>query len=359
VDSAGQDTGQDAGQDDRRISLSVLDLSYVTTAITPAAALANTIDLARTVDHLGYKRYWLAEHHSLPSVASSAPDIMIGQIAAATSNMRIGSGGVMLTNHAPLMVAERFKTLEALFPGRIDLGLGRAPGTDQVTAFALRRRLEDRQGDDFLERLQELFLWDNREFPENHPFHRITVMPDGVRLPPVWLLGSSDYSAQLAADIGVGYAFASHFSDFDPIPPMLAYRDRFKPSSAQATPYAILAVAAVVAESAVEAEHLSATYDLNWLRRARGQLTPLASPEEALAHPWTDQERAFVAARRKRLFCGTGATVAERLHAFANVARADEIMVVSSIYDHALRKRSYRLLAEAWDEIRQAATATA
>jgi luciferase family oxidoreductase group 1 len=171
--------------------LSVLDLSFVTTQTPPSQALANTIDLAKLVDRLGYKRFWLAEHHSLPSVASPAPEIMIGQIAAVTQDIRVGSGGIMLTNHAPLMVAERFKMLEALFPGRIDLGLGRAPGTDQVTAFALRRKLEERQGDDFLERLQELMLWESRAFPEGHPFNKITVMPNDVPLPPIWLLGSS------------------------------------------------------------------------------------------------------------------------------------------------------------------------
>lgn len=339
----------------RNIPLSVLDLSFVTSGTSAAQALANTIDLARHVDPLGYKRFWLAEHHSLPSVASSAPEIMIGQIAAVTKNLRLGSGGVMLTNHAPLMVAERFKMLEALFPGRIDLGLGRAPGTDQVTAFALRRRLEERQGDDFLERLQELFLWETRDFPENHPFHKITVMPSGVQLPPVWLLGSSDYSAQLAGEIGVGYSFASHFSDFDAVMPMLTYRSRFKPSNTLQQPYSIIAVAAVIAETETLAEELALTYDLNWLRRARGELKPLPSPEEARAHPWTDQERAYVASRRQRLFCGTPQQVARRLDEFATATEADEIMVASSIYDHGRRKKSYDLLAGEWNALRAAA----
>ncbi|HEY8580048.1 MAG TPA: MsnO8 family LLM class oxidoreductase, partial [Beijerinckiaceae bacterium] len=187
-------------------ALSVLDLSFVTTQTPPSTALRQTIAMAQAAEAMGYARYWLAEHHSMASIASSAPDIMIGQIAAATQRIRVGSGGVMLTNHAPLVVAERFKTLEALFPGRIDLGLGRAPGTDQVTAFALRRRLDERQGDDFLERLQELTLWENRGFPEGHPFNKVIAMPDDAPLPPLWLLGSSDYSAQLAARIGVGYA---------------------------------------------------------------------------------------------------------------------------------------------------------
>src|ERR1700759_735212 len=190
------------------IPLSVLDLSVVTTETKPAAALRNSIDLARHVDGLGYVRYWLAEHHNLSSVASPAPDVMIGQIAAVTTNLRVGSGGVMLPNHAPLMVAERFKMLEALFPGRIDLGLGRAPGTDPVTSYALRRRQNVEPDDDFLERFQELILLETRAFPDNHPYHNVHAMPVDVHLPPIWLLGSSGYSAELAAAVGSGFSFA-------------------------------------------------------------------------------------------------------------------------------------------------------
>src|SRR5437762_10028767 len=187
------------------IPLSILDLSVVTAATRPAAALSNCIDLARHADALGYVRYWLAEHHNLASVASPAPELMIGQIAARTSRLRVGSGGVMLPNHAPLMVAERFKVLEALFPGRIDLGIGRAPGTDPVTSLALRMRQQGSGDDDFLERLQELLLLEQKGYPENHPFHTVQAMPSEVRLPPIWLLGSSDYSSQLAAAIGAGF----------------------------------------------------------------------------------------------------------------------------------------------------------
>jgi len=328
--------------------LSVLDLSFVTTQTPPSKALARTVQLAQAVERLGYERFWLAEHHSMPSIASSAPDIMIGRVAAATTRMRVGSGGIMLTNHAPLVVAERFKTLEALFPGRIDLGLGRAPGTDQTTAYALRRRLDERQGDDFLERLQELMLWETRAFPEGHPFHRVQAMPSDAPLPPLWLLGSSDYSAHLAGRIGAGYAFASHFSDHDAVEPMRAYRVAFEPSQALAQPYSVIAVAAVVAETDEEAERLSLTYDLNWLRRARGVLLPLPSPEEAAAHPWTDQERAYVAQRRRRLFAGSPQTVVARLKDFVRETQADEVMVTSSIFDFDTRVRSYELLMEAW-----------
>src|SRR5215510_14788023 len=193
------------------IPISILDPSPVSAGSTAAQALRNSLDLARLADNHGFTRYWVAEHHNLPSIASSAPDIMIGQIAAVTEHIRVGSGGVMLPNHAPLMVAERFKILEGLFPGRIDLGLGRAPGTDQVTSIALRRRQEVRDADDFLERFQELLLIGPRGFPPEHPFSKVRAMPADVPLPPLWLLGSSDYSAQLAAMIGVSFSFAHHF----------------------------------------------------------------------------------------------------------------------------------------------------
>ena len=207
------------------VALSVLDLSPVTTATPPSAALRNSLDLARLIDRLGYTRLWLAEHHNLANIASSAPDIMIGQVAAITKNIRVGSGGVMLPNHAPLMVMERFKVLEALFPGRIDLGLGRAPGTDQITSLALRRRQNtDGEQDDFLDRFQEMLLFESKGFPASHPFAKVAAMPTDVALPPIWLLGSSGYSAELAAHVGAGFSFAHHFSDFPPDVPMLNYR---------------------------------------------------------------------------------------------------------------------------------------
>src|SRR5438105_3584028 len=330
------------------IPLSVLDLSPVVTGASGADSLRNSLDLARLADRLGFKRYWVAEHHNLPSVASSAPEIMIGQIAATTEHIRVGSGGVMLPNHAPLMVAERFKVLEALIPGRIDLGLGRAPGTDPVTAFALRRR-QDAGEDDLLERFQELLLFETNAFPEGHPFRSVRAMPQDVALPPIWLLGSSGYSAQLAAMVGVGFSFAHHFADHDAVAAMLSYRDRFKPSSARATPYAILACAAVCADSEAEAERLAATIDLNFVRRSRGEYLPLASPQEAAAYPYSPAERGLIARNRGRLFVGTKATVLERLRDLIAATKADEVMVTAMIYDHAARRRSYELLAEAFE----------
>ncbi len=328
------------------IPLSVLDLSVVTTATPPAAALRNSIDLARHVDGLGYVRYWLAEHHNLASVASPAPDVMIGQIAAVTRHIRVGSGGVMLPNHAPLVVAERFKMLEALFPGRIDLGLGRAPGTDGATAYALRSRLDTRDGDDFLERLHELVLWETRDFPPGHPYNKVVAMPDDTRLPPIWLLGSSDYSSELAAQVGMGYAFAHHFASHDAIEAMTNYRAHFKASPWRSTPHAILAVAVIAADTDAEAERLASSMDLNRLRRDRGQYLPLPSPEEALAYPFAAAERASVARNRSRLFVGSPPTLKRLLEPMIEASKADELMVVSWIYDHDARKKSYSLLAD-------------
>jgi luciferase family oxidoreductase group 1 len=337
------------------IPLSVLDLSVVTTATKPAAALRNSIDLARHVDALGFTRYWLAEHHNLASVASPAPDIMIGQIAAVTKNIRVGSGGVMLPNHAPLVVAERFKMLEALFPGRIDLGLGRAPGTDGPTAYALRNRLERREGDDFLERLHELTLWETRNFPPNHPFNQVVAMPDDTPLPPIWLLGSSDYSSELAAQVGMGYAFAHHFASYDAIAAMTNYRDRFKNTGWRETPYAILAVAVVAAETDAEAERLATSMDLNRLWRDRGQYRPLPSIEEAQAYPYTESDRAIIARNRTRLFVGSPATLMQKLEPMIAASKADELMVITAVYDHEARKKSYSLLADAFGLRAQAA----
>jgi luciferase family oxidoreductase group 1 len=331
------------------LPLSVLDLSFVTTATPGSAAIRNTIDLARHADALGYRRYWVAEHHNLPSVASGAPEIMIGAIAAATRRIRVGAGGVMLPNHAPLMVAERFKVLEALYPDRIDLGIGRAPGTDPLTSLALRHRQEVRADDDFLERFQELVWWKLRGFPEDHPFRKIHVMPDDVEVPPIWLLGSSGYSAELAASVGMGFAFAHHFAHFDAAEAIGRYRDGFRRSRWLERPYAILATAAVTADSEAEAERLAATLDYNFVRRAQGEYRPLVSPELALAYPYTAAEERARQGNRKRLFVGDPAGLRERLGGFAETVGADELMITSAIFDHEARLRSYELLAEAFE----------
>jgi luciferase family oxidoreductase group 1 len=330
-------------------ALSVLDLSPVTTAISGAQALRNSLDLAQLADRLGYTRYWVAEHHNLASIASSAPDIMIGQIAALTGRMRVGSGGVMLPNHAPLTVAERFKVLEALFPGRIDLGIGRAPGTDPITSIALRRRQNSPEDDDFLDRFQELLLLEQHGFPEGHPFRSVRAMPADVALPPIFLLGSSGYSAELAAAIGAGFSFAHHFANHDAVAAMTSYRNQFKASSARERPHAILAIAAVCADTEQDAERLASTVDLNFVRRAKGEYLPLASPEEAADFSYAPIDRERIKANRARVFVGTAQTVQASLMPLVEATKADEVMITTMIYDHAARRRSYELLARAFE----------
>jgi luciferase family oxidoreductase group 1 len=330
--------------------LSVLDLSPVSAGSSGAQALRNSLDLAQLADRLGFTRYWVAEHHNMPAIASSAPDIMIGQIAAVTKHMHVGSGGVMLPNHAPLVVAERFKVLEALFPGRIDLGLGRAPGTDPATSYALRRRQGISEEDDFLERFNELMLLETRGFPAGHPFHGVRAMPADVPLPPIYLLGSSDYSAQLAGHIGAAFAFAHHFANFDAAEAMRLCRDNFKPSSSHDKPYAILGTHVVCADTDDEAEHLAKTVDLNIVRRAKGEYLPLASPEDAAAYDYTPVDRARIAQNRQRLSVGSPATVMARLTPLIEATHANELMVTTMIYSHEARKHSYELLAHAFSE---------
>jgi luciferase family oxidoreductase group 1 len=327
------------------LPLSVLDLSFVMAGSTPAAALRNTLDLARHTDRLGFTRFWVAEHHNLPSVASGAPEIMIGQIAAVTERIRVGSGGVMLPNHAPLMVAERFKLLEALFPGRIDLGLGRAPGTDPVTSYALRR-LQQERGDDFVERLQELLLLETKGFPEGHPFRKIDIMPSGVPLPPIWLLGSSDFSAHLSAQLGLGFGFAQHFASHDAVDAMISYRREFTPSQWRLEPHSILTIAAICAGTDAEAERLAASADLNVLRRNRGEYGPLPSPEEALAYEYSAAERDAIRRNRQRLFVGSRPTIRKLLEPLLAATQADELMITAAIFDHEAKLSSYELLAQ-------------
>ena len=328
--------------------LSILDLSPVSAGIPAAQSLRNSLDLARFADTLGYVRYWVAEHHNLPAIASSAPDIMIGQIAAVTKNMRIGSGGVMLPNHAPLTVAERFKVLEALYPGRIDLGLGRAPGTDPATSYMLRRRQGISEEDDFLERFNELMLLETRGFPAGHPFHNVQAMPSDVPLPPIYLLGSSDYSAQLAGQIGAAFAFAHHFATFPAEEAMRLYRDNFRASASHQKPYAILGTHVVCADTDAEAERLALTVDLNIVRRAKGEYQPLASPQDAAAYDYAPVDRQRIAQNRSKVSVGSPATVKAKLEPLIAATKADEVMVTTMIFDHAARKRSYELLAKAF-----------
>ncbi len=242
---------------EKSYALSVLDLSPVSTGSTSAQALRNTVDLAQLTDELGYTRYWLAEHHNTRLIASSVPELMIGHVANATKHIRVGSGGVMLPNHSPLHVAEAFRVLEALHPGRIDLGLGRAPGTDTVTALALRRSRQAVFSDEFPQQLDELLGFLSDDFAEEHPFRHVKAMPMDVATPEIWLLGSSDFSAQLAAKLGLGFAFAHHIQPSPAIAALRMYRDYFRPSKYFAEPKALVAVSVVCAETEERAAEIA------------------------------------------------------------------------------------------------------
>ncbi len=331
------------------LGLSVLDVSPVSAGSSSSRALRNTLDLARLVDELGYRRYWLAEHHNLGMIASSAPEVMIGHVASATERMRVGAGGIMLPNHAPLRVVETFRVLEALHPGRVDLGIGRAPGTDPVTASALRRSQSAVGGDDFPQQFAELLAYAGDRFPEGHPFESIVAMPDDVELPPIWLLGSSGYSARAAGEMGLGYAFAAHFSPTDPAPAMRAYNEYFEPSLTFERPSAILAVAVVCAETDEKARELASSMQLAWVRMRSGNPGPLPSPEEAASYPYTPAERQLAEAHGTMQVVGDPLSVRKQIEELAERTGADEIMVTTNVFDHADRLRSYELLAEAFE----------
>jgi len=326
------------------LPLSILDLAPVGTGGTPSASLRNTVELARLGERLGYARYWLAEHHGMPGIASSSPEILINHVATRTERIRVGSGGIMLPNHAPLRIAEAFHTLEALHPGRIDLGMGRAPGSDPATAQAMRPFDANR----FPEQVSELLALSRRSFPRGHAFRNVRVVPTDVQLPPVWLLGSSGAGARLAASLGLGYGYAAHFSPTPPGPALRAYRDHFQPSAAFPRPHAILALAVVCAESDEEADYLARSMDLAWVRLRRGQPDLLPDPEEATAYPYQPDERALVQSYRALLVAGTPDTVRRRIGELILDTGADEVMVSSMIHDPEARSRSYDLLAHAF-----------
>lgn len=328
------------------VPLSVLELSPVAAGMTSSQALANTVDLARHVEGLGYGRFWLAEHHNMPGVASAVPEILIGQVAAATQTLRVGSGGVMLPNHAPLHVAETFKTLEALYPGRIDLGIGRAPGTDGLTALALRRSREALHADDFDEQLAELFAFGSGAFPANHPFRAVQAVPTDVPLPPVYLLGSSDYSARLAGRLGLGFAFAYHFSPHALMPALRAYREGFTPGAFE-KPHAIVTASVFCAPTDEEAQFLAGPMQLTFLKLRSGEPIQLPSPEEARNYPYTPPERAALEAVRAMQIVGSPGTVRARLTELVERAQADELMVTTMMHAHRDRLRSFSLVAEA------------
>ncbi len=321
-------------------SLSVLDLAPVKEGRTLAQTFQETLDLAQHAEAWGYKRYWLAEHHNLASVACSATSVLIGYVAQGTSTIRVGSGGIMLPNHAPLMIAEQFGTLESLYPGRIDLGLGRAPGTDFPTMRALRREL--RNGDNFPELVDELRGY----FAAPQPGQAVRALPGAGLKIPIWLLGSSGFSAQLAGHLGLPFAFAGHFAPENTLPALEIYRRSFQPSEVLDKPHTMVGIPVLAADTDEEAQHLSTTEYINVLRLIRNELAPLSPPVKSVDGLANSFEQTAIAAKRSAAIIGSPSIVRRKLEAFLEETQADELIITCNPYEHAARLRSYEIIAE-------------
>ncbi|WNB92850.1 LLM class flavin-dependent oxidoreductase [Bacillus sp. NEB1478] len=327
----------------REIPLSVLDLAPLVEGGTASDSFKNTLNLAQHAERLGFNRYWLAEHHNMPGIASSATSVVIGYVAGGTNKIRVGSGGIMLPNHAPLVIAEQFGTLESMYPGRIDLGLGRAPGTDGLTAQALRRDLGN-TGDDFPYQLDELRTYlDPTLSPDNM---KVRAIPgEGLNI-PIWLLGSSGFSARLAGQLGLPFAFASHFSPDNTLPALELYRRNFKPSNVLDKPYAMVGVNVVAAETDEEAARLATSLQLQFLNLVRGTPTPLKPPIDSIEGVWSPYERSAIEQQLRTTIIGKHDTVKEKLQAFLDETQADEMIINGQIYDHEARLRSFEIISE-------------
>jgi luciferase family oxidoreductase group 1 len=319
--------------------LSVLDLAPIKEGHSLTQTFQETLDLAQHAEAWGYKRYWLAEHHNLASVACSATSVLIGYVAQGTSTIRVGSGGIMLPNHAPLVIAEQFGTLESLYPGRIDLGLGRAPGTDFPTMHALRRDL--RNGDNFPELVDELRGY----LAPAKPGQAVRALPGAGLNIPIWLLGSSGFSAQLAGHLGLPFAFAGHFAPENTLPALDIYRRSFQPSEVLARPYTMVGVPVLAADTDVEAQHLSTTEYLNILRLIRNQLAPLSPPVDSVDGLANSFEQAAIVSKRSAAIIGSPSTVRQQLEVFLEETQVDELIITSSPYEHTARVRSYEIIA--------------
>jgi luciferase family oxidoreductase group 1 len=324
------------------VPFSILDLSPIVQGGTAAQALQRTLDLARHAERLGYRRYWVAEHHNMPGIASAATAVVIGHVAAGTSTIRVGSGGVMLPNHAPLVIAEQFGTLESLFPGRIDLGLGRAPGTDPLTARALRRGNTD-SADDFPRDVMELQAY----FRAAAPNQAVQAVPGTGLTVPIWLLGSSLFSAQLAAALGLPFAFASHFAPDHLAEALEVYRTEFRPSAAWPQPYAMAAIGVFAAATDAEAARLFTSQQQAFLNLRRGRPGPLPPPVDRMDGHWSPGEEAMIRHAFGEAVVGSPATVKRGIEAFLQRTSVDELMVTAAIFDHAARLHSFELVAQA------------
>jgi luciferase family oxidoreductase group 1 len=325
------------------IPLSVLDLSPITEGGDAAQALRNTLDLARHAEAWGYRRFWLAEHHNMPGIASAATAVVIGYVAGGTSTIRVGAGGIMLPNHAPLVIAEQFGTLETLYTGRIDLGLGRAPGTDPLTAQALRRNLGG-DVDAFPQDVLELMAY----FAAAQPGQRVRAVPGAGLNVPIWILGSSLFGAQLAAALGLPYAFASHFAPAAMMQAIDVYRRRFQPSERLAEPYVMLGINVFAAETEEEARRLRTSVQQSFLKLRRGEPGPLPPPVEGFESRLSPSERLMLDQALSCSVVGARETIRSGLEAFVARTGADELMVTAQIFDHAARLRSFEITAEAW-----------
>ena len=330
--------------------LSILDQSPIISGHSTAQAVAETIKLAREADRLGYHRYWLAEHHSLMALADPCPEILVARVAAETTRIRVGTGGVMLPHYSPLKVAEQFRMLEALYPQRIDLGIGRAPGGDRTTAMALGQG-QYSNAEDFPEQVQFLVAWLDDNMPSSHPYGKIKAQPLGPTAPPVWLLGSSDYSGALAAQLGLNFSFAHFISADGGDLVMRDYKRKFQPSAREAKPQALLTVFAICAETDAEAERRAASIDLRRLNMDYGLNQPVPTQADAEARHYNEAERQRIAYNRRRLVFGAPATVKARLLELQAQFEADELMIITITGAYDTRLESYRLLAQAFDLI--------
>ncbi len=328
------------------VRLSVLDQSTIVSGRSPDASIRESIALAKHCENLGYARYWLAEHHNSAAIAGTAPEVLIAAIAATTERIRVGSAGVMLPHYAAFKVAEQFRVLEAIAPGRIDLGLGRAPGSDMRTAYALNPNA-DTAADRFPAQIRDLLAWlAGEKLAEGHPYRDVIAHPRGPSVPEVWILGSSDYGAQVAAFFGLPYCFAHFITDGRGTEQALAiYRQNYRPSPRHPVPYAALCVWALAADTMAEAERQFASRALWRLGRDRGIYAPLPSPEEAAAYPYTDADQARIAEVRSRAILGTPDEVGSQLRALADSTEVEEVAILTTVHDPEARRRSYRLLA--------------
>jgi luciferase family oxidoreductase group 1 len=335
------------------MKIGVLDQSPIVSGHSPAQAIHETIALARLADSLGFHRYWLAEHHAITALADPCPEILLARIGAETRRIRVGSGGVMLPHYSSLKVAEVFRMLEALYPGRIDLGIGRAPGGDMRTARALR---EDGFADAarFPEQVKDLMNFLKGSLPDDQSSAQVRVQPAGTTAPPVWLLGSSDYSGALAARIGLRFAFAHFINPQGGDEVMRRYKKDFQPSASIPRPEGAVCVSVICAETNEEADRLAISMDLRRIHMATGVEAPIPTVEEARAYPWTQRERAYAAQQRPRLVHGNPETVRDGLQRLAARYDVDELMLLTITGDYASRRRSYELVAEAFELVAEA-----